>query len=507
MMMAGISLEAEEKHGLFGAIMIGLGGAIGFEIFVLLDYAYFHLAGPSMICALLLCGIISLLTMFSYGELSAALPLVGGEYTYTKAAFGGLIAFMAGCLRWLSSVFAAALAAIVFVQQLSRFFSILLPVAQNFVLANTPLIAAVVVILLGILGVRGSKEITTLIVIAFLAIFAIFLITGLWHNPSSTEVMPRLTFQGLSGVFAATAYTFTMFVGIRALVAGAPEIKQPEKNVPRAIFFSMILLTVVYCSVAYVAVGVIPVTDSHDSLLLNSAAERIMGDLGGVLFAVAGMVATISSLSTAIMVQSSIVRGMSRDGYLPKALLKIHKRFGTPHVAVAANSFFIMLFSIGAAVEFLGYAASFASILVFALVNLSVIKLREKRPHLNRPFKAPFYPLTPLIGVAMSLMLLGFPVFLRDVNAESAITTSLGLMALVLASYHIRMVGLHRLRVALGGISLGIGFFVALFACLIEMGFKPLILPLFPPYALVFVSVVSVLAGILNIVVGIRKLF
>jgi len=498
---------AAKKYGLFGAVMIGLGGAIGFEIFVLLDYAYFHLAGPSIVLALLLCGFISLLTMFSYGELSAALPVVGGEYSYTKAAFGGFVAFIAGCLRWLSSVFGAALAAVVFVQQLSYFFLILLPVAQNLVLANMRLIAAILVIILGVLSVRGGKGITTLIVFAFLAIFAIFLVTGLWRNPISTAVFPEPTLGGLSGVFAATAYTFTMFVGIRALVAGAPEIAEPEKNVPKAIFLSTVLLTAVYCSVAYVAVNVVAAADSAKSPLLNFAAERVMGNVGGVLFAIAGMVASISSLSTAIMVQSSIVRGMSRDGYLPKVLLNVHERFGTPHVAVAANSLFILLFSVVGAVEFLGYAASFASILVFALVNLSLMRLRERRPHLKRPFKAPFYPLTPIVGIAMSLMLLMFPVFLRDVNAESAILWSLGLVTLVFTTYHLRMVGLHRLRVAIGGVSLSIGFSAVLLAYLIENGFKPLIVPLVPPHILILVSVVSILAGVLNIAVGIRKLF
>jgi len=498
-------LATAKKHGLFGAIMMGLGSAIGFEIFVLLDYAYL-LANASMVFALFLCGLISMLTMFSYSELSAALPVVGGEYSYTKAAFGGFIAFMAGCLRWLSSVFGASLAAIVFAQQLSYLFSILLPFAQNFVAGNTNLVAVILVFILGVLSVRGVKEVTTLVVGAFLAIFILFLLMGFWQSPAVPNILPR--FEGLPGVFAATAYTFTMFVGIRATVTGAPEIENPEKNVPKAIFLSTILLIALYGGVAYVVVSVAATVENlAETPLLNFVANRIMGWPGGVLFAIAGMVASISSLSTAIMVQSSIVRGMSRDGYLPKVLLTVHKRFGTPHVAVVVNLLFVMLFSIIGVVEFLGYAASFASILVFALVNLSVIRLREKSPHLERPFKAPFYPLTPIVGVFMSLLLLVFPVLLRDVNAKSAIMWSLGLMLMVLTTYHLRMVGLYRLRIALGGISLGIGVSTALLAYLIQNGFKPLILPLINPYILVFVSIVSILAGVLNIFVSTRKLF
>ena len=118
---------------------MGLGGAIGFEIFVLLNYSYFNLTGPSVISALLFCGIINLTTMLSYSELSAAIPEVGGEYTYTKVAFGGIISFMAGSLRWLASVFGGALAAVVFVEQLGTLFSILVPsklVADNWMMQN-----------------------------------------------------------------------------------------------------------------------------------------------------------------------------------------------------------------------------------------------------------------------------------------------------------------------------------------------------------------------------------
>lgn len=503
---ADAQLKKGKKHGLFSAIIVGLGSAIGFEIFGQLGYAY-RLAQGSMVSALFLGGLICLLTMFSYSELCAALPVKGGEYSYTKAAFGGFTAFMAGCLRWLSSIFGAAFAAIVFAQQLLYALAILLPLDQNQISAYTSLIAAILICILGVLSIRGAKEITTLLVVAFVAIFFIFIAGGFGQGQIVPEIFPR--FEGISGVFAATAYTFIMFVGVRATVVAAPETESPEKNIPKAIFLSMIMLIALYCSVAYVTTSVIGEEEFVESTLLNSAAEKTLGLLGGVLIAIGGMVASISSVSTAITVQSSIVCGMSRDGYFPKALMKLHSHFGTPHVAVVVNSLFILLFLVlGAGAVGLGFSASFASILVFALVNLSVIKLRETKPHLERPLKAPFYPFTPLIGITMSLILLSVPVLLEgDVNAESAMLWSLGLMGLVLATYHLRMMGFHRLRIALGGVSLGIGFFAALFACLIKQGFKPLILPLVPPYILIFVSIVSVLAGVLNILIGMRKLF
>ncbi len=501
-------MKVKRELGLFDAVMMGLSGAIGFEVFVLMDYAYFDLAGPDMILALLLGGLINLLIMFSYSELGATIPEIGGEYTYAKAAYGGLVAFISGCLRWLASVFGASLAALTFAYQLLYLFSKVAPVAESFVSAQISLIAIIVTIVMATLGVRGAKKVGIMIVIAFLAIFAIFLVGGLSHGLIPPEVLQEPPIESFSGIFAATAYVFPMFFGMRALIAGAAQIKDPEKNVPRAMLLSACLIVPLYLSIAYVAIGVSP----GSGPLLNLAAEEVMGEIGGVriggiLFAIAGMVASLSALGTSITVQSSIARGMSRDGYLPKILLSVHRRFRTPYVAIIAGSLFVMFLSAIRAMEFLGYAASFGSILVFALVNLSLMKLRKKRPYMKKPFKTPFYPVTPMAGIFMAFVLLAFPMFLRDANAITALVSGVGLMALVLATYHLRMVGRYRVQIALGGISLGLGGFMALLTYLIEIGFVSLVLPRIVLYILIFVSVVSILAGVLNVSARTHKTF
>ncbi len=498
-------MKMKRELGLFDAVIMGLSGSIGFEIFVLMDYAYFSLAGSGMVLALLLGGLVNLLIMFSYCELSAAIPEVGGEYTYTKAAYGGLVAFISGCLRWLASVFGAALAALTFARQLSYLFLDVAPAVEGFVSAQMPLIAIVVIIVLAALDVKGVKKVGAMIVITFLAIFAIFLASGLWHGLTPPDVVPEPLPEGLSGVFAAAAYMFPMFFGMRALVAGAAQIKDPEKNVPRAIILSALLIVPLYFGVAYVSAGIVSQEDVGP--LLNVAAEETMGVAGGVLFAVAGMVASLSALGTSIAVQSSIAQGMSRDGYLPKILLSVHRRYGTPYVATIVGSLFIMFLSAVGAVEFLGYAASFGSILVFALVNLSLLKLRKKKPYLKRAFKAPLYPFTPVAGVVMSLVLLVSPILIENVYAMSALMSGLGLMVLVLLTYYLRMVGRYRVRVAVGGVSLGIGIFVALLTYLIEIGFVPLALSPVSLYTLIFISVISILAGVLNVTARTPKIF
>ncbi len=492
--------------GLFDAVMMGLSGAIGFEIFVLTDYAYFDLAGPGIVSALLLGGLINLLIMFSYCELSATIPKVGGEYTYTKAAYGGIVAFMSGCLRWLASIFTAALAAWTFASQLSYFFHVVAPTVQVFYPAQIPLIAVVASIILATLNIKGLRTVTPLVVILFLSIFAIFIASALWRGATHTQILPHPPPDGLSEVLAATAYTFPMFYGMRALVAGAAQIEDPEKNVPRAITLSALLIIPLYFGIAYVGVGVVPLGD-HDGLFLNLAAEEILPVAGGILFAIAGMIAGLSALGTSLSVQSSIARGMSRDGYLPKILLSVHRGYGTTYVATITGLLSIILLSAVGAVKFLGYAASFGSILVFSLVNLSLLKLRKERPYLQRSFKTPLYPFTPVAGVVMSLILLGSPIIAGDVNAISALTSGLGLMVLVLVTYYLRMVGRYRVRIGVGGLSLGMGILATFLTYLIEIELLPIRLSPVSLYVLIFASVISILAGILNITTRPPKIF
>jgi amino acid transporter len=162
----------------------------------------------------------------------------------------------------------------------------------------------------------------------------------------------------------------------------------------------------------------------------------------------------------------------------------------------------VVFFGVSGAVAFLGYAASFGSLLVFALVNLSLIQLRRKMPRLDRPFKAPLYPLTPIAGIVMSVLLLTFPVILRDVNAESALLSSFGMVAVVLVTYYLRMVkreiDFNRLQVAVGGICFGAGVTLIILA--------PVIAPPSMFLALIIVGLVSIAAGILNILVPARKI-
>ena len=491
--------KKSKGFGLFDIVMAGLSGAIGFEIFVLLNYAYFHLAGPNMLIALALGGVINFLIMLSYCELATAMPKVGGEYTYIKTAYGGYISFIFGCFRWLASIFAAALAAVAFVLQLSYLFSAISPQIQNGILAQSWIISIVLIIAMGLVEVRGYRQIGNMAVLAFILLFVGFIIGGFLQGITTVNFTPAPLGSGISGVFAAVVYVFPMFIGTRAIVAAASESKRPEKDISRGLIISALFIIPIYVLLALVAVSTVTPAEVLEQIpLLSFAAGRVFGNYGSIIFSIAGMAACLSALGTSLSIQSSISRGMSRDGYFPKILLSIHSKYGTFHVAVIVGTVFIMLLSSLGAIPFLGYAASFGSLLVFAVVNLSLIRLRKTKPYMDRPFKTPLYPFTPILGVILSVALLFIPVLIGDGNAIDALISSIGLTGIVLVSYYLRMVGRYRTQIALGGIGIGVGVFLSIFSFLN-------FLPFIPNYIQFSVSVVLIVTGFFNISAGKKK--
>jgi hypothetical protein len=193
---------------------------------------------------------------------------------------------------------------------------------------------------------------------------------------------------------------------------------------------------------------------------------------------------------------------MSRDGYLPKGLCKIHKRFCTPHVAIIVGAIFTVIFAATGFVNFVVYAVNLGFIIGFSIVNLSVIKLRKIAPHLKRPFKVPLYPLTPIAGIVASI-------FLALFIEPSVLILGLELIIVALLVYYIRMVGHHRIRIAFGGISMGLGVFVGFVAYLLRTnsivlsGVSQEVTTLVF-YVLIFVSIIQILAGVLNMLVSDR---
>ncbi len=484
----------DESHlkrelGLLRATMLGIGGTLSAGNFVIIGHAA-GLAGYSIVPVVFACGIISLLTMFSYCELGTAIPRAGGEYTFAKVAYGGFIGFLTGWFEWLSNMFYAALSSIGFAYVISYLFPQI----------NIPLTALIIVIIFTFINIRGVKETgtaQTVITALVLAILAIYILSG-WSSGQEVQTFAPSSPLGLLGVFVATSYLFELYLGAEAVAAAQAEIKDPGKNIPRAIILSAIVLIILYTSVVYIAVKVVPPEVlSNQSSPIAFVAEQMMGPIGGVVVTIGLAIAGLAATNEAILAQSRVLYAMSRDGYFPKRLAEIHERFGTPYIAIVVGAVFTLVFTATGFVNFVVYAVNLGFIIGFSIVNLSVIKLRREKPSLERPFKIPLYPLTPIAGIAASFFLIAF-------IDPSVLILGLELCIVALLVYYIRMIGYHRIRVAFGGISLGLGGFTSFLTYLVGTGSIQLnsVSPeastlMF--YVLLFVSIIQILAGILNI--------
>jgi APA family basic amino acid/polyamine antiporter len=485
----------KRELGLVRTTMLGIGGTLSAANFVIIGQAA-GMAGYAIVPIVVICGLLSLLTMFSYAELGTAIPLAGGEYTFSKVAYGGFTSFLTGWFEWLSNMFYAALSAIGFAYVTSYLFPQI----------NLPLTAVIVVIAFSIINLRGTKETATaetIITIIVLAILTIFIIGG-WSFATGTPATPQSASPiGALGIFAATAYLFELYLGAEAVAAAQAEVKNPGRTIPLAIVLSAVVLIALYTSVVVVAVGIVPPDVlSEQSSPIAFVAQQALGPAGAVLITIGLAIAGLAATNEAILAQSRVLYAMSRDGYLPKALCKVHKRFCTPHVAIAVCAVFTVIFAATGFVNFVVYAVNFGFIIGFSIVNLSVIKLRKIAPHLKRPFKAPLYPLTPIAGIAASI-------FLTLFIEPSVLIMGSELIIVALLVYYIKMVGHHRIRIAFGGISLGLGAFTAFAAYL--LGTSAIVLSgvssevstlLF--YVLLFVSIIQIVAGALNMTVSNR---
>ncbi len=478
----------KRELGLLHATMLGIGGAISAGVFVTLGYAS-TLAGTGLIVAVVLCGIINLFTMLSYAELGAALPSAGGEYTFAKVSFGGFLSFATGWFEWLSNMFYAAFSAVGFAYLVSY-------VAPA---VNAPLLAVITIAVFTAINVKGVKETglsQTLMTLFMLGLLAIFIIYGIFtdHVAGSLNLSAP---QGFLGVLRASAFIFVVYLGGEAIAVAQGEIKNPGKTIPRAILLTCITLIVIYSATVFVVLRVVP-----PESLINKAsplayvAEQFMGPLGVVIVTVAGIVAALSSINTSTMAHSRVAYALARDGYFPKGFFSVHKRFCTPFIAVLLGSAFTAMFAATGIVNFVAYAADFGFIIGFIFVNLSLIRLRKIQPNLHRPFKVPLYPLTPILGIATSLMLIFF-------LEPSTLLIGLELFVFGLVAYYIRMVGYYRISLAAGGMNFGISVFSALIACLIVSGAVPILMSesvrWLAASGAALVSVIYLVAGLLNI--------
>ncbi|ELZ96114.1 cationic amino acid transporter [Haloferax mucosum ATCC BAA-1512] len=412
--------ELAKDLGPLAALTIGVGTMIGAGIFVLPQQAY-SIAGPAVALSFVVGGVVSIFTALSASELGTAMPKAGGSYYYVNHALGPLFGSIAGMGNWMGLAFASAFYVIGFGDFLASVVSI--PAIQLGVLSLSSVqvgafIAGLLFIGINYVGAKETGALQVVIVLLLVAILTVFSVLGFLQADLSTlRPFAPSELGGYGAVLPGTALVFVSFLGFAKITTVAEEIKNPGRNLPLAVVGSVLIVTTMYAILMVVMAAVKPwqalAADGADPVVevaqLSFEAALGLGGVGAGLIIFGGLLATASSANASILASSRINFAMGRDKLITPWLNEIHPRFATPYRSTAVTGL-IILFLIGIGdIKILAKAGSALHLIVYGLLNLALIVMRESdAPEYEPEFTVPLYPITPILGAVFSFGLIRF---------------------------------------------------------------------------------------------------
>jgi amino acid transporter/nucleotide-binding universal stress UspA family protein len=414
-----VKITLTRDLGLFDITMIGVGAMIGAGIFVLTGIAAGH-AGPALLLAFFLNGLVTLFTAASYAELGAAFPEAGGGYLWVREGLSTYFGFLSGWMSWFAHAVACSLYALGF----GTFSARLLRMA-HVSLFNLPdsklavLLAVLAAALFTYINYRGASEtgkvgnMVTLAKVIILGILALFGLKTLFGRPDwISEFTPFLP-NGMGGVFMAMGLTTIAFQGYEVIAQSGEEVVNPQRNIPRAIFLAIGIVVVVYMAIAFVLLGAIQTPDGspswqflgqHAEQAVVEASDKLM-PYGSMVLLIGGLMSTLSALNATVYSSSRVSFAMGRNRDLPGFFGQVHAVRHTPHWAIFFSGTLIILMSVLLPIQDVASSADIMFLLLFMMVNTSAITLRRRQPDLDRVFRIPLMPFLPLLGIASQLFL------------------------------------------------------------------------------------------------------
>jgi APA family basic amino acid/polyamine antiporter len=422
--------ELKKSLGLWTAAGIGIGAIIGTGIFVLIGVAS-GLAGPSVILSFLVAGFVALLSGLSAAELSSFITETGASYIYTTKAFGAFPGFIVGWMKSFDYIVGASAVSLGFAAYLTYFIGIP-PLNATLVAIGT--IWPLFLMLLNLKGISEASGANNVLVILKVSALVLFIVVGGYYLHLHGDYSNYFPFfpNGIKGMFSGAAIIFFAFIGFNTVAMVAEEVKDPERNVHRAIILSFAICTLLYVGVAVVAVGLV----NWQTLEMSKAPlELALGiATSNPLFlkfvALSALFATTSVIVSSIIGASRALFAMARQGVIPKFLAKISIR-GVPANTVILSGVVISLIVLvtNANLTLLASIFNLGTLLTFFFINASLLQLRRTMPDASRQFRVPLYPVTPVLGAVSCVAL----AFYLDINAiiASAGWISVGILAYV----------------------------------------------------------------------------
>ncbi len=391
------SKKLKKELRLLDVYAIATGTTISAGFFLLPGIAA-QQAGTAMIFSYIIAAIPLVPAMFSVAELATAMPRAGGVYYFLDRSLGPLFGTVGGIGTWLALILKVAFALIGMGAYLELFF-------PNLPIVLIAILFAVAIGVLNLFGTKKSGKFQIALVVCLLAILAVFIGGGL--NSINAVHFNDIFTNDLKSIFSTAGLVYISYVGVTKVASLSEEIKNPERNIPRGIFLALGSSFIVYVLGTVVMVGVIPLNVlAGDLTPVATAAGIIFGKVGIVFVTIAALMAFLSVANAGTLSASRYPLAMSRDHMLPRLFQKIGMQ-GTPFVAIILTVGIIVLILLIFDPAKIAKLASAFQLLMFGLVSLAVIIMRESRIDSYDPgYRSPMYPYLQIVGIAAPIWLI-----------------------------------------------------------------------------------------------------
>jgi len=390
-----IETELSRDLGLTSALAIGVGTMIAAGIFTLSGLAVRDV-GSAAIVSFLLAAVVALFTALTYCEFVSIYPESGEGYLYARRTFRAPLAYFVGWLLFLGYTSSCAF----YIASLSSYFC-------EFIwhMPFPAISGAAALVALTLLNIKGTKEsghFQIVVTIAKILLLLWFVIGG-FGSIDFADVAARFS-KDFVQIAKTSAMVFITFFGFSAIAASAGEVKNPVKNIPRAIFISMAVVTVLYSMVVLVVIAAH--LDEYTEAAMGSAAKEFLGSVGGFVIVAGALFSMISASNASIMAGSRVMLSMARLGHFPAGFGTISPQTRTPVVSLVIVGGTILIFTLSLGLENLAHFADTVLLIALIMVNAALIAHRRKYPDIERPFRVPLVPLLPGLGILANIYLL-----------------------------------------------------------------------------------------------------
>jgi amino acid transporter/mannitol/fructose-specific phosphotransferase system IIA component (Ntr-type) len=388
--------ELRKELGLLAVFCIASGAMISSGLFVLPGIAY-AATGPSVSLAYFLAAVLVIPALFSKTELSTAMPKAGGSYFFIERSLGGAFGTIGGMAAWLSLTLKTAFALL----GMGAFAILIFPGISPLQIKLIAIGLCLFFMFLNLVGTRHAGRLQSALVLVLLGVLVYYVARGL----PAVQVERYVPFmpKGGGALFATAGLVFVSYGGLTKVAGIAEETRDPGRNIPLGMFLAFTVVTVLYVLATFTTVGVLDGAALAGSRTpLSTAAGAFMGNHGVIILAIAALLAFITTGNAGILSASRTPMAMSRDGLMPGFLGKVNRRCCTPHWSIIVTTLLMIVVIAFLDLITLVKVASTMKIILFLLMNLAVIMMRESGIQHYRPtFRSPFYPWAQGAGILL----------------------------------------------------------------------------------------------------------